>query len=298
MQTIEGIIEQETTARNVTPIAARSFGSRMMNLHSDSSDYDILLLFAQEPEEYVQVGGYKDTFSSSYNTTDIQSWNIKKFAELLNNSNPTAIEFLQSPVEYYVNEEYGHWLDILYDMASESFQPIAMYYHYHSLAKDNYEKYIEESVYDSTGTRYKILESYKHDEYYIEGNGIKQYITIDSNSEFERSTTKQTAKRYVYILRALLYAEYIKKTGMLPNINFPEFTEEVSLTNLGMSTEQEESVRRLVSMKKDGKASAIVEDAPRGYIERKLQDEPDHDEFENRQMDYKTINQFIKSVIN
>jgi len=115
MQTIKDIIEQETTARNVTPIAARSFGSRMMNLHSDSSDYDILLLFAQEPEEYVQVGGYKDTFSSSYNTTDIQSWNINKFTELLNYSNPTAIEFLQSQVEYYVNEEYGHWLDIIYD---------------------------------------------------------------------------------------------------------------------------------------------------------------------------------------
>lgn len=298
MDTIKNLIEQETTARNVTPIAARSFGSRMMNLHSESSDYDVLLLFAQEPEEYVQVGGYKDTFSSSYNTTEIQSWNIKKFAELLNNSNPTAIEFLQSPVEYYVDEEYKYWLDILYDMASESFKPIAMYYHYHSLAKNNYEKYIEETVYDRDGNRYKILESYKGGEYYIEGNGIKQYITIDNNSAFTRSTVKQTAKRYVYILRAVLYAEYIKQTSTLPTIDFPMFIDGALLEELGMSDEDILSLHKIVKMKRNGDGNKTVDDAPRAYIEEKLHDEPDHNEFEDRQMDFECINQFVERVIN
>ena len=144
--------------RGVIPIAGRERGSRMIGVAHDNSDWDVFLLFAQPAEEYATLSGYRDTISKKYNygNLDIHGWNVQKLGKLGLDSNPNAIEFLMSDKTYFNNLEgyYGrdNILAELEDDARVNFNHMALYHHYLSLARSNYEKYIS-SGNDCTSNR-------------------------------------------------------------------------------------------------------------------------------------------------
>jgi predicted nucleotidyltransferase len=134
--------------RGIIPIAGRERGSRMIGVSHDDSDWDAFLLFAQPAKEYATMGGYRDTVSKKYDDgdVDIHGWNVQKLAKLGLDSNPNAIEFLMSEHTYFNNLEgyYGrdNILTELEEDARANFNHMALYHHYISLARSNYEKYI------------------------------------------------------------------------------------------------------------------------------------------------------------
>lgn len=140
---IEREVRQFAASRNVVPLAAKERGSRMIGVEHEESDWDVFLLFVQEAEEYAKLGGYTDTVEGkvSGKDIDIHGWNVKKFAKLLMDSNPNAVEYLMSDKEYFRDVDFA--FDKMATDAELNFNHMALYHHYLSLAKNNYRKYVE-----------------------------------------------------------------------------------------------------------------------------------------------------------
>jgi predicted nucleotidyltransferase len=155
---IEEKVLNLASEREVIPIAARERGSRMIGVAHKNSDWDVFLLFAQPAEKYATLSEYRDTVSKKYDggDIDIHGWNVQKLGKLALDSNPNAIEFLMSDKTYFNNLEgyYGrdNILEELEDDARANFNHMALYHHYLSLARSNYEKYIS-SGNDCTSNR-------------------------------------------------------------------------------------------------------------------------------------------------
>jgi predicted nucleotidyltransferase len=137
---------------DIVPVAGRERGSRMIGVEHDDSDWDAFLLFAQPAEKYAMLSGYKDTVSRKFmdGDIDIHGWNVRKLAKLGTDSNPNAIEFLFSDETYFndLNDSADPMhteRDLLAELredAAENFNHMALYNHYLSLARSNYEKYV------------------------------------------------------------------------------------------------------------------------------------------------------------
>lgn len=288
------IYEIEKT-EGIHAISCRSFGSHMMNLESEESDYDAFLIFAQDASDYATIGGYEDTLTIKRGEIDFQCWNIKKFGELLNDSNPTTLEFLNSPVTYYENPEFMGTLEDLREMANENFKPIALYYHYRSMAESNYMKYLKPCIYDREGTRYPI-ESKDDHYWHIYDEGEEREIPRDAD-EYEEGNLKQTIKRNLYIMRAILHARHIRETHEMPTMNFPMFVNSLMEGDLGMSREDILRLKDFINEKKDANAYQEAGNPFEEYIESELDYELEPENHLDGEMDTEMINGFIKQSI-
>lgn len=133
---------------DVDILSARDFGSTAWNLDSPESDRDIAFVFKQDKLDYAKIGTYKGNIDRMFEINgkehSFMGWNLKRFMELLDGSNPTTIEYLNSPINYYVKDlEINSAFVDLRKHANENFKPIGLFYHYRSLAKSNYNQYIK-----------------------------------------------------------------------------------------------------------------------------------------------------------
>ncbi len=135
-------------------------GSRAWGMESKDSDYDVRFVFYREPEEYVLINPKSQVINVSFNKEfercnpegcfiDIQGFDLLKFSKMLSSSNPTVIEWLNSDITYFGKkpEEYVKF-------SKELFNFMSLYYHYKSMGKQNYLKYIKPQSYNSTPKKY------------------------------------------------------------------------------------------------------------------------------------------------
>lgn len=279
--------------KDITPLVARSFGSHMMNLDSDRSDHDIMLVYSQRPEEYVKLSGYTETIDQSFGEdVDISGWNIKKFAELLSQSNPTAMEFLNSPVTHYTAPTVNGEVDELRDYANENFVPVALYHHYRSMGESNYRRYIQRSVHNGEGDRHPIIG--ETSDTWIVDAGKKKEISKNSQT-WEEGALDRVVKRYLYVMRAICYAKYIRKTVTFPNMDFNEFIRSVAGEEW-LPSHVYAGIGELIGKKINGEGLDTVDNPHKEFIEDELAYEyggKRHD----RNMDNDRINEFIESVM-
>ncbi|GGL23269.1 hypothetical protein GCM10009037_03500 [Halarchaeum grantii] len=120
---------------DVSPCAVAEVGSRAWGYAGPASDHDVGVVYAQPPAKYVVLDGYVPAVHGTFDGVDVRAWNLTRFAELLVASNPTALEFLASPVVYRVCPGF----DALREHALSSFSPIDAYHHYRSLAESGRE---------------------------------------------------------------------------------------------------------------------------------------------------------------
>lgn len=124
-------------------------GSRAWRLDSKDSDYDVRFVFARPLKEYFTLKPKKDVIDKYFNKNckpcpvnetfiDAVGFDILKFARLLSKSNPTTIEWLISDIVYYGKQNIA-----FKKFALKSFNPTTLIYHYQSLCKQNYLKYIK-----------------------------------------------------------------------------------------------------------------------------------------------------------
>lgn len=134
---------------NVKILFAVEAGSRVWRLDSSDSDYDVRFVFARSKEDYLSVFQPKDVIEYAYDKEfqhcdikgsfiDIVGFDILKFARLLSKSNPSMIEWLMSDMVYLGKQPK----DVLKHM-KDSFDSTALWYHYQSMCKQNYLKYIK-----------------------------------------------------------------------------------------------------------------------------------------------------------
>ena len=115
-------------------------GSMAWGIQSKDSDYDIRFVFKRKKDEYLSLDKKPDVLEPKNGNEDYVGFDIFKFLQLLRNSNPSVIEWLFSPIVYSNNF-------LLYNALTNeiktNFNPLALFYHYKSMCKQNYVKYLK-----------------------------------------------------------------------------------------------------------------------------------------------------------
>jgi len=97
-------IEQEY---NIEIILAVESGSRAWGFASEDSDYDVRFIYKQKTEEYLKIIPNNDVIAIPvYHDLDFHGWDIKKALFLLHKSNPSLLEWVNSPIVYMRNENF------------------------------------------------------------------------------------------------------------------------------------------------------------------------------------------------
>ncbi|SHM91895.1 hypothetical protein SAMN05216593_104337 [Pseudomonas asturiensis] len=135
-------IERE---RNVTVLYACESGSRAWGFASTDSDYDVRFVYVEKPEWFVQVDSGRDVIERPLDDElDVSGWELRKTLGLLRKSNPTLLEWLDSPLVYRSETEATARLRAL---AEAFYSPPAARHHYLSMARKNFRGYLQgESV--------------------------------------------------------------------------------------------------------------------------------------------------------
>lgn len=134
---------------NVKILFAIESGSRLWRMHSKDSDYDVRFVFKRPLEDYIRIDSRGDVINSAYDISgepcdvkgsmfDFSGFDIFKFLVMIKKSNPSCIEWLNSDIVYY-----GEVMIDVKDYIIKNFNPLALYEHYKSMAKQNYFKYLK-----------------------------------------------------------------------------------------------------------------------------------------------------------
>lgn len=126
---------------DVKVLYACESGSRGWGFASPDSDYDVRFIYVHPPEWYLRVEPQRDVIEKPIDDElDVSGWEIRKALQLLHRSNPTLLEWLDSPVVYY--QENG-FVNELRELARRFFAPVRGRHHYLSMAKKNFRGYLQ-----------------------------------------------------------------------------------------------------------------------------------------------------------
>lgn len=131
--------------RNVKVLYACESGSRAWGFASTDSDYDVRFVYVEKPDWFMGVDEPRDVIERPLDDElDVSGWELRKTLRLLRKSNPTLLEWLDSPLVYRSEE---HATEQLRALAEQFYSPPAARNHYFSMAKKNFRGYLQgESV--------------------------------------------------------------------------------------------------------------------------------------------------------
>ncbi len=133
-------IEQE---ENIHILFAIENGSRVWRMASEDSDYDVRFVYVRPTEDYIRINKKAEVIDKIYEDREIDmlGFDVFKFVKLLWASNPTCIEWLTSDIVYC-----GEQNPVFKKFAIEQFKPISLYFHYKSMCRQNYLKYLKSGI--------------------------------------------------------------------------------------------------------------------------------------------------------
>lgn len=130
-------IERE---RNVRVLYACESGSRAWGFASTDSDYDVRFVYVEKPEWFIQVDAGRDVIERPLDDElDISGWELRKTLGLLRKSNPTLLEWLDSPLVY--RSEPAATAPAR--AGGGLLQPAGGRHHYLSMARKNFRGYLQ-----------------------------------------------------------------------------------------------------------------------------------------------------------
>lgn len=279
---------------DVYVVAARDLGSHAKQTHDPDSDYDIMALYTQSPADYAGVGTYDDTIHDKGGDIEIFAWNIKKFSELLTQTNPTAIEFLQSPMRYHDPAPIAPTLDELHRHAKDRFTPVALIHHYRSLAYDNYRGYLQRRISDDNGTSHPVVN--ESDEYWIADTGDDDCQYFDKDGRFRLTGRQPIVKKNLIVMRALLLARYIEATHTLPPMDFEAFLDE-HVTATGICDEYVDIAWDLLARKQNGDGQTDCGNHVMPFAEQEFAREIDEHDHLGDGIDIDIVNRFVQTAL-
>lgn len=118
-------------------------GSRAWGFPSPDSDFDVRFVYCRpEPWYYsVDVEEKRDVLEHGItDDIDLNGWDLRKALRLLVRSNPTIVEWLQSPVEYLAQ---GRFRRAALELLGKAYVPASGIHHYRSMARTNYRGYLK-----------------------------------------------------------------------------------------------------------------------------------------------------------
>lgn len=128
---------------NVKILYAIESGSRAWGFASPDSDYDVRFIYVRSENDYLKLQDTKDFIDWELNETlDINGWDLSKALKHFHKSNATLFEWSNSPVVYYVTDEWK----AVYEVVKEYFACKSSIYHYYGTANKNYHEYLLEDM--------------------------------------------------------------------------------------------------------------------------------------------------------
>lgn len=217
-------------------------GSRAWNIASKDSDYDIRFVYKRKTEDYISLKEPPKVIEQYYNEErcsckadealiDMVGFDITKYVELLSKSNPTAIEWLMSDTIYRGNNNIP-----IKQYVKENFNPHTLIYHYTSLCKKEYNKFIKNNK-KATCKRYlymtrgilNALYVYKKDsipplDFTVTLKQLKNEIPVDVYNKVEEIIQIKTAGQEKETIEQIpeldaFIEEYLNKTYNVPERN-------------------------------------------------------------------------------
>lgn len=138
-------LDQIEAEHNVKVLFACESGSRGWGFASPDSDYDVRFVYVQRLPWYLTVEAQRDVVELPINDElDVSGWELRKALQLLRKSNPTLLEWLDSPVMY---REENLFLRSMRELGTRFFSAQRGRYHYLAMAMKNFRGYLQgESV--------------------------------------------------------------------------------------------------------------------------------------------------------
>ncbi|WP_027815902.1 nucleotidyltransferase domain-containing protein [Paraburkholderia bannensis] len=126
---------------DVQVLFACESGSRGWGFASPDSDYDVRFVYVHRRDWYLRVEPQRDVIERPLDDVlDVSGWELRKALQLLHRSNPTLLEWLDSPVVY---REDARWAPRLRSLATAFFSPMRGRHHYLAMAKKNFRGYLQ-----------------------------------------------------------------------------------------------------------------------------------------------------------
>lgn len=114
-------------------------GSRAWGFASKDSDFDVRFIYKRRPSDYLKLNPDRDVIELPIDDIwDVNGWDLDKTLKLLNKSNPTLYEWLNSPIRY-VDSDFKERVQPLMDLC---FSEKKMLYHYLSTARRTIAHYL------------------------------------------------------------------------------------------------------------------------------------------------------------
>jgi predicted nucleotidyltransferase len=121
-------------------------GSRAWGFPSPNSDYDVRFIYAREQDWYLTIDLEEKRDVIEYpivDDIDLNGWDVRKALRLYWKSNPSFVEWIQSPITYidtgFFRAESLRLLPCIYSVEKGI-------YHYRSMAKTNYRGYLRQEM--------------------------------------------------------------------------------------------------------------------------------------------------------
>ena len=98
---IDAALTQIETDHQVRILYACESGSRAWGFASTDSDYDVRFIYVHPRDWYLSVFQGRDVIELPIDSVlDVNGWDLRKSLQLLEQSNPTLLEWIQSPIVY------------------------------------------------------------------------------------------------------------------------------------------------------------------------------------------------------
>ncbi|GAB2023786.1 nucleotidyltransferase domain-containing protein [Pseudolactococcus yaeyamensis] len=139
-KTIQDKLKQIEQEQNITILHAVESGSRAWGFPSKDSDYDVRFIYKRPPEWYLRLEKTKDSLEFPINDElDISGWDLDKTLVLLRKTNPSLVEWLNSPIVYAQDDKFIAEIRELYET---HINEKALIFHYLHMAEGNYRGYL------------------------------------------------------------------------------------------------------------------------------------------------------------
>ncbi len=130
------------TEHDVRILYACESGSRAWGFASEDSDFDVRFIYARQPDWYLSFDVERRRDVIEYpivDEIDCGGWDLRKALHLFTRTNGALLEWLNSPIVYI---EKGSFARRLRELAPQTFNDIALCYHYCHMARANAREYL------------------------------------------------------------------------------------------------------------------------------------------------------------
>lgn len=125
---------------DITVLWAVESGSRAWGFESEDSDYDVRFIYKRKMYDYLKLEQTRDVLEIQIDDTlDIVGWDLDKALKLLYRSNPSLLEWLNSPI-IYLESDFDYRIK---ELVASYYQEDRLLYHYLNMCKSTIKKYFQ-----------------------------------------------------------------------------------------------------------------------------------------------------------